>query len=89
MDGNIIKLRVKLALYFLELFPTLSSNFLMAKVKRGKHVTRRITSFRGKQTDCLGVTWFLLAWRPESNVSLGFPVGTLWGVVGNALKHIA
>lgn len=40
MDGNIIKLRVKSALCFLELCPTLSSNFQMAKVKRGKHVTR-------------------------------------------------
>lgn len=50
MDGIIIKLRVKLALYFLELYPTLSSNFLMAKVKRGKicykmnHIFQRKTN---------------------------------------------
>lgn len=82
MDGIIIKLRVKLALYFLELYPTLSSNFLMAKVKKEKYVTRWITSFRGKQTYCLGVTWFLLALRPESNVSLGSPSGDPMGCGG-------
>lgn len=79
MGRIIIKLRVKLALYFLDVCPTLSCNFLMAKVKREKYVTRRITCFRGKQTDYLGVTWFFLALRPESNVSLRPPSGDPMG----------
>lgn len=48
MVGDIIKLRVKLVLYFLELCFNFSFNFLMVKGKKGKYVIRWIMFLRGK-----------------------------------------